>query len=127
EVNRDGFAELAMLFEELLEVHAADKLHHHEILPADLAKVEGLDDAGMDEVRDQPSLTDEVVLKLLDRRILLTNELYCDNLAKVAGAKLLSFVNDAHAAVGNLAHHFIVELVENVFDRRHWGLRKGVA
>ena len=45
--------------EKLLEVHAGDELHHHEVLPADLAEVVGLDDVGMDQVGHEAGLADE--------------------------------------------------------------------
>ena len=60
---------------ELLEIHAVHKLHHHEMLTADKAEMVGLNDVRVDEVRDQPGLADEILLELLDARILLPNQL----------------------------------------------------
>jgi len=59
-------------------------------------------------------------LELFDGRIFLANEFYRYHLAKIAGAKLQCLVDDAHAALGNLARHFVVQLIEYVFDCCHY-------
>lgn len=119
EVDGDLLAQLAVLVDEDLEVHAADKFHHHEILPADLAEMVGLDDVGMDQVRDQPGLADEVLLELLDRREFLADQLDGHDFLEIANAELHRLVDHAHAALRELVQHLVVNLVEEVFDGRH--------
>jgi hypothetical protein len=113
-----------MLVDELLEVHASHELHHHEILAAHLSEMVGLDDVGVDEIGHEPRFTDEVPLKLLNRRIFLANQLYGDDLSEAPCAELFRLVNDAHATIGHLANHFIMNFAENVFDGRHDVLEK---
>ena len=120
EIDRNLAAELPVLLQEVLEIHTPHKFHHHEILSAGLPKVVGLDDVGMDEVGNEPGLADEVILELLDGRILLANQLNGHDLAEIARAPLQRFEDKAHPTLGNLPSHLIVELAEDVFDRRHW-------
>ena len=97
-------------------MHAAHKFHHHEILSADLAKMVGLDDVGMDQIRDQSGLSDEIFLEFRDRRILLADELHRDVLAKIPSAPLNALVNQSHSPLGDLAGKLVVQLVEDVFE-----------
>ena len=95
-------AELAVPLKELLDVVAADELHHHEVLAADLAQVVGLDDVRVDQVRHEPGLADEVLLELGDRGILLADQLHGYGLPELAGPQLVGLVHDPHPALGEL-------------------------
>jgi hypothetical protein len=75
--------------------------------------VVGLDDVGVDEVGHQPGFADEVLLKLLDARILLPNELDGYQFAKVPCAVLEGLIHEAHAALGNLPQQLVMKFVEN--------------
>jgi hypothetical protein len=119
EIGRDPAADGAVALEELLQVHTRDVFHHHEVLPADLAEVVGLDDVGVDEVGHEPGLADEVLLELLDRRVLLADQFDRDDLLEISGAALVGHVDDTHAALRELLDHLIVDFVEDVFDRGH--------
>jgi len=81
--------------------------------------VVGLDDARVDEVGHEPRLADEILLELLDRGVLLTNQLYGDDLLEIARAELVRLVHDAHAALRELTDHLVMNLVENVFNGGH--------
>ena len=87
--------------------------------PADLAQVVGLDDVRVDQVGHEPGLADEVLLELGDRRVLLADQLNGDRLPELAGAQLVRLVDDAHAALGELTDHLVVDLVENLADGGH--------
>ncbi len=69
----------------------------------------GLDDVGVDEVRDELGFADEIIDELLLVGVVLADDLDGDALDKVAGAELFGFINDAHAALKNLADNFITE------------------
>ena len=47
------------------------------------------------------------------------DEFYRDDLAKISRAKLQRLIHQAHATLGNLARHLVVQFVENVLNRRH--------
>ena len=108
-----------MALDKLLQVHAFDEFHHHEILAADLAEVIGLDNVGMDQVGNESCLTNEVALELCDRRIFLPDNFYRDDLPEIAGSKLHGLVDEAHAALRDLAGHLVVEFVEDVLKFSH--------
>ena len=96
---------------ELLQVDAVDQFHADEIKPARLAQMVGLDDVGMDQVRHQFGLADEILDELFLVGVILADDLHGHALDEIARAVLLGFVNDAHAALENLAHDFVAELV----------------
>ena len=81
----------------------------------------GLDDVGVDEVRDEARLPDEVVLELLDRGVLLADELHRDDLPEVARSQLHGLVHDPHAALRQLAGHLVVQFIEDVLEGCHGG------
>jgi len=107
------FPQLAMLVDEDLEVHAADELHHHEILPAHLAEMVGLDDVGVDEVGDEFGFADEVFDELLLVGVVLADDFNGEAFDEIAGAMLFGFVDDPHAALENFADDVVVKLVLN--------------
>ena len=119
EIDGHGDPLPPVLLDELLEVHPAHELHDHVVLPADLPEVIGLDDVGVNEVRDQARLADEVVLEFLDGRVLLANELHRDHLAEVAGPELHRLVDHAHAPFRELAGHLIPQLTGDLLKCRH--------
>ena len=82
-----------MALNKLLQVHAFDEFHHHEILASDLTEVIGLDNVGMDQICNESCLTDEVALELCDRRIFLPNNFYRDDFPEIAGPELHSLVD----------------------------------
>ena len=108
-----------MALYKLLQINAFDEFHHHEILAADLPEVISLDNVGMDQVGNESCLTDEVALELCDCRIFLPNNFYRDDLPEIAGSKLHGLVDDAHAALRDLAGHLVVEFVEDVLKFCH--------
>ena len=71
----------------------------------------GLDDVGVDQVGHQLGFADEVLDELLLVGVVLADDLDGDALDEVAGAVLLGFVDDAHAAFEDLAHDLVAELV----------------
>ena len=108
-----------MLLEELLEVHAADKLHHHEVLAADLAQVIGLNDVGMDQVGDQFRFADEIFDEGFLVGVALADDFDGDALDEVARAVLFGFVNDAHAAFKDFSNNLVAELTLNREQAAH--------
>jgi len=108
-----------MTIEELFEAHALHVFHHHEILPSHLAEVVGLDDVGMDQIRDEAGFADEVLLKLLEGGVFLANQLDGDPFPEFSGAVLHGLIHDAHAPFCNGADQFVVNLVNDVFDGAH--------
>ena len=84
-------------------------------MSADHPEMVHLDNVRVDQIGDQASLPDEVLLEFLDRGVLLTDQLdgYC--LAESAGPELDGLINHAHAAFGDLPDHLILELIEDVF------------
>ena len=119
EVDRHRAAEEAVPLDELLDVLAADELHHHEVLPADLAEVVRLDDVGVDQVSHEPRLADEVLLELRYGGVLLADQFHGDRLSELPRAVLVGLVDDAHAALRYLADHFVPDLIEDMRDCGH--------
>lgn len=78
----------------------------------------------MNEIGHQAGLADEVLLELLDGGVLLADQLYRDDLLEVARPTLKCRVDNPHAALGNLVHHLVMDLVKNVFYRRHAAHKK---
>jgi hypothetical protein len=79
----------------------------------------GLDNVGVDQVGHEPGLANEVLLKLLDARILLTYQLDGNKFMEIARTVLVSLVDNSHAAFGNLPEQLVVELVENKLQGSH--------
>lgn len=82
-------------------------------------EVIGLDNVGMDQVGNESCLTNEVALELCDRRIFFPDNFYRDDLPEIAGSKLHGLVDEAHAALRDLAGHLVVEFVEDVLKFSH--------
>ena len=119
EIDRHLFAKLAVAFDELLQIHAPHKLHHHEILAAHLSQVVSLNDVGVDQVGDESGFADEIVLELFDCRVFFPDQFDGDDFAEISRAELHRFVNQAHSAFRDLSGHLIVEFAEDVFDCCH--------
>ena len=47
QIYRDRAIKLLMLFQELLEIHATNKLHHHEVLASETSEMIGLNDTSV--------------------------------------------------------------------------------
>ena len=114
-----GATELAVAFDELLEVDATDKFHDHEVLATDVAEVVGLDDVGVDQIGDEAGFTDEILLKLFEGGVFFANEFHRDDFSEIARAELDRFVNDAHPALCDFTSHLVMEFVEDVLDGGH--------
>src|ERR1700690_547036 len=110
---------LAVPVEELLDVVAPDILHHHEVLAVHLPQVVGLDDVGVDQVRDEAGLPDEVLLEFRYRRVLAADELHGDRLLELAGPVLVRLVHDAHPALRYRADHLVGDPADDLFVRCH--------
>ena len=108
-----------MALEKLFEMHASNKFHDHEILSANLAQVVGLNDVGVDQIRDQSSLADEVLLELRDGRVFLTDQFDRDDLAEVSSTALHRFIDQSHAPFSDLSSQLIVQLIEDVLEGSH--------
>jgi len=119
EIHRHGASHGLVPLQELLEIYAADKLHHREILAVGLPEMVGLDDVGVDQIRHQPGLADEVILDFINGRAFLAYDYYGHDLAEIARAELLGLVNQPHAALGNLAHHLVVDFGEYLVGGSH--------
>jgi len=78
-----------------------------------------LNNIRVDKIGDKSRFADEVILEFLDGRVFFTDQFNGNDLAKVARSSLLSFINHPHAAFRDFAHHLVVELVEDMFNRRH--------
>ena len=102
---------LRQLLGELFQVHAVDQFHADEVKPARLAQMIGLDDVGVDQVGHQLGLADEILDELLLVGVILADDFHGHAFDEVARAVLLGLVNDAHAALENLADDFVAELV----------------
>jgi hypothetical protein len=70
----------------------------------------GLDDVGVDQIRDELGFTDEIIDEHFLVRIALTDDLDGDPLDEIAGAVLFGLVNDTHAALEYLADDFVAEV-----------------
>src|SRR5581483_10160251 len=90
-------------------VDAADEFHGDEVHAAGLAEVVGLDDVGMDQIRDQFGFADEVLDEGLLTGIILADDLDGNALDEVAGAELFGLIDDAHAAFEDLADDLVAE------------------
>ena len=99
------------LLRELFEVHAANQLHRDEVNARGFAEMIGLDDVGVDQVRDQLGFADEIIDELFLVGVILANDFDGDAFDEFARAVLLGFVNDAHAAFKNLADDFVAKFV----------------
>ena len=97
------------LLGELFEVHAADQFHGDEVDAVGFAEVVGLDDVGVDQVRDELGLADEILDEGLLAGVVGADDLDGDAFDEVARAVLLGLVDDAHAALENLADDFVTE------------------
>ena len=95
---------------ELLQIHAADQFHADEIDAVGLAQVVGLDDVRVDQVGDELGLADEVLDEQLLAGVIRADDLDGHALDEVARAVLLGFIDDAHAALKNLADDLVAEL-----------------
>ena len=95
----------------MFEVHAADQFHGDEADPIRFAEVIGLNDVGVDQVRDELGFTDEVLDEIRLAGVIGADHLDGDALDEVARAALLGFVNDTHAAFKNLPDDFVPEFV----------------
>ena len=71
----------------------------------------GLDDVGVNQIGDQLRFPDEIVDELLLVGVVLADDFNGHAFDEIAGAELLGFIHDAHAAFVNLAHDFVAELV----------------
>ena len=82
-----------------------------KIDPIGLAQVIRLDDVRVDQVRDELGLADEVLDELLLVGVILADHLDGNAFDEFARAVLLGLVNNAHAALENLAHDLVPKLV----------------
>ena len=96
EVHRQVLLVVDVHLGELFKVYAVDELHGHEVLAVHLAKVVGLHDVGVDQVRHQLGFAHEIVAKFIDRRVLLADQLQRHHLAEVTGSMLKHLVHHAH-------------------------------
>lgn len=71
----------------------------------------GLDDVGMDQVRDQLGFANEIIDELFLVGVILPNNFHGDALDKFARATLFGFVDDPHAAFENFSNDFVPEFV----------------
>ncbi len=101
---------VGQLLGELFQVDAADQFHGDEEHAARLAQMVGLDDVGMDQVRDEFGFADEIVDELFLVGVILADDLDGDALDEVARAVLLGLIDDAHAAFKNLADDLVAEI-----------------
>ena len=85
---------------------------------ARLAQMVGLDDVGVDQVRHQLGLADEILDEHLLAGVIVPDDLHGDAFDEIARAVLLGFINDAHAALKNFADDFVAELVLDA-EQRH--------
>ena len=91
------------------------------------AGIVGLNDAGVNQVGHQPSLSANVVLKLLDRRVFFVDQPDLEYFAKISSPDLHCCVDQARFAFGDLAGHLIAEFGEDVFNCAHECKRSGIA
>jgi hypothetical protein len=115
--NGQFFGQLAafvfQLLIELLEVRAANQLHRHEIDAVGFAEMIGLDDVGMNEVGYQLGFADEVFNELFLVGVVLADDFDRQALYELAGAVLLGFVHNTHAAFKNLPDDLVAKLILN--------------
>jgi hypothetical protein len=74
-----------------------------------------LHDVGVNEIRHETGLSDEIVLKFRYGGIFLPDQLHRDGLPELASAPLTGLVYDPHAAIGDFADHLVMNFVEDVF------------
>ena len=91
------------------------------------AEIGGLNDAGVKQVGHQPSLSDHVVFKFLDRRVFFSDQPDRENFAKISSPELPCCVDQARFAFGDLAGHLIAGFGEDVFNCAHECKRSGIA
>ena len=96
---------------ELFQVHPADQLHRDEVNSIRLAQVIGLDNVGVDQIRDELGLADEVFDEHLLAGEIGPDDLDGHALDEIARAALLGFIHDAHAALKDFADDFVAEFV----------------
>ena len=91
------------------------------------AEIGGLNDAGVNEVGHQPSLSDNGVLKLLDRRVFFSDQPDREDFGRISSPELPCCVGQARFAFDDLAGHLVAEFGEDVFNRAHDYKRSGIA
>jgi hypothetical protein len=99
------------LLSELLEVDAPDQFHGDKIDAASFAQVVGLNDVGVDQIRDQLGLADKVVDELLLVGVVLADDLDGDALDELARAVLLGFIDNSHPAFENFSDNIVPKFV----------------
>ena len=120
EFLRQGPFLVGELAGELLQIHAADQFHGDETHAVRLAEMIGLDDVRVDQIGDELGLADEI----LDEH-LLAGETGPDDFDghafdEIARAVLLALIDDAHAALKNLAGDFVAKFVLDGEQRHTW-------
>lgn len=116
--ERQLFAFVAQLMGELFEVDAPDQFHGDEEHAIGFTEVIGLNDVGVDEVRYQFGLADEVFDESFLAGVVGAHHLDGDALDEVARAPLLGFIHDAHAALENLPDDIVTKFVLDA-EQRH--------
>ncbi len=109
--ERQLAALVAELVGELFEVHAADEFHGDKEDAIGFAQLVGLDDVGVDQIRDQLGFADKIINEGFLARVIGADNLDGDPLDKVAGAALLGFVHDAHPALEDFTNDVVTEIV----------------
>ena len=80
-------------------------------MPLRLAQMIGLDDVGVDQVGDELGFADEILDEQFLVGVILADDFDGDALDEIARAVLLGFVDDAHAALKNLADDLVAKFV----------------
>ena len=116
---------LLQLLAELLQVHPTDELHADVTGSAGLPEMVGLDDIGVDQVRHQLGLPDEVLDELRLPGVLLADDLDRNTLQEAPRSMLESLVDNAHSAFIDLADDFVAQFTGNGGHLRHGAMVRG--
>src|SRR5437016_5878512 len=102
---------IGQLLRKLLEVYTADQLHRDKINSARFSQMIGLDDIGVNQVRNEFGFANKVINELLLVCIILANHFDGNAFDEATRAQLLGFVHHAHPALKDLANDLVMKLV----------------
>ena len=90
------------------------------------AEIGGLNDAGVNKVGHQPSLSDHGVFKFLDRPVFFSDQPDRDDFDRISSPELPCCIAQARFAFDDLAGHLTAEFGEDMFNRAHECTRSGI-